>query len=644
MNKVKIRHSFVFKLSLYIVICLVITFLSVLVYNYYECKRIIVEGMKKNVEILATSTIREVGSFFNVAQQITEDISLTLENSKITEKELVGLLKDVVRNNYEIHGCTISFEPYSFDKTKYYFSPYFYRSTKGVAEFIDLGDEQYNYFKRSWYTTPKQSNKGVWSEPYLDEGSVDLLMVTRSEPFYRTINGKREFCGVIACDVHLNWLDKFVSDIKILDTGYVFILSSKGAYIEHKNKAYIRSRESIFSLAERRQDVKLKELGKKMSDSQAGFERYYSYTLDKECFVFYAPLKETGWSLGVVIPEDELFFDLNTVTLKLFIIGLVGYILTMTIIIVLSTKMSMPLRTLAGATHEIGEGDFSASLPAVFSTDEIGMLSHSFRSMQKNLVNYMSNLQETTAAKEKIDRELSIAHDIQQNLLPYKFPNLKQLDLYATIIPAKEVGGDLYDFFFIDEKHLCFAIGDVSGKGVPAALFMAVTKTLLRAKISLSMDPSKILNVMNEYLCRENEPCMFVTFFLGILNIETGFLEYCNAGHPPPLVHTANKGFYYFNTDDAHPPLGIMADVSYVGNRLKLLPEDIFFIYTDGVTEAMNIDYVQFSEEKLLDLLVQNKNETVVNIVNNVKSAVDRHVSGAVQSDDIAILIFKYNG
>ena len=346
----------------------------------------------------------------------------------------------------------------------------------------------------------------------------------------------------------------------------------------------------------------------------------------------------------MVIPENEIFYDLNTVTFKLFVIGVIGYMLTLVIIILLASRMTMPLRTLAGATYEIGEGNFNAQLPAISSIDEIGVLSRSFRIMQENLINYIANLQETTAAKEKIEKELSIAREIQQSLLPRNFPNLKQIDLYATLIPAEEVGGDLYDFFFIDEKHLCFAIGDVSGKGVPSALFMAVARTLLRAKISTTMDPAKVFNAMNEDLCRESESYMFVTFFLGILNIETGLLEYCNAGHIPPLVHTANKGFYYFHTENARPPLGIMADVNYVGGRLELLPEDIFFLYTDGVTEAMNIDDLQFSEEKLLDVLVRNRNETVSNIVNNVKIAVDKHVSGAVQSDDIAMLILKYNG
>lgn len=641
-NKIKIKHGFAFKLSLYIVTCVVVTFMVVLIYNYYVSRNTIMKNIEDNAKILATSTIREISKSLDGAKQIAEDISFVFEYSEFTEKELMGLLENIVRKDDKIYGSVVSFEPYKFDKNRYFFGPYFYKSN-GDVRYSDLGAEKYNYFKQDWYTTPKKLNKGVWSEPYFSK-SGGILMVTYSELFYKKINGKREFCGIVACDVDLNWLRKFITDIHIFKTGYVFILSAKGAYIEHKDKDYTCLKKDIFSLAAERRDAKLKELGERMTSNQKGFGEYYSYTLNKKCFISYEPLKEAGWSIGVVIPKDELLLGLNTVTLKLFIIGAIGYILTLVLIIFLANKITMPLRALASATYEIGEGDFNVKIPAISSADEIGVLSRSFHNMQDNLIKYIANLQETTAAKEKIEKELTIACEIQQSLLPHKFPDLKQIDLYATLIPAKEVGGDLYDFFFIDKKHLCFAIGDVSGKGVPAALFMAVTKTLLRAKINLTMNPAKVLDAMNEDLCKENESFMFVTFFLGVFDLETGVLEYCSAGHNPPLIHTENKGFYYFRTKEPYPPLGIMADINYTGDKIKLLPEDMIFLYTDGITEAMNIDDVQFSDEKLLDILTKNKNETVLNIVNNVKTAVEQHASGTMQSDDITMFILKYNG
>jgi len=642
MDKMKFWHRFAFKLSLYIITSIVIIFLIVLIYNYHISKDTIMKNIIKQSQYVASKANIEIAKILYACQQTPEVVSYILEYSEFTDVELLGLLRNILENNHNIYGSTIAFEPYMFNKTKYYFSPYFYR--EGVIKYVNLGSEAYNYFKWDWYTIPKRLNKGIWSEPYFDNGGGNIYMVTYSQPFYKNIDGKRVFSGVVTCDISLEWLGKLVSDIKIFDTGYVFVLSPKGIFIEYKGFKYYDLKQGIFSLAAIKKDNKLKHLAEKMTNNQTGFEEYYSYFLGKSCFIYYAPLKETGWSIGVVIPKEELFYDLNIVTFKLFIIGLIGYTLALALIIILANRMTIPLRTLANATYEIGQGDFDVKLPSISSKDEIGMLSHSFCIMQKNLIKYIANLQETTVAKEKIEKELSIAREIQQNLLPQKFPYLKQIDLYAALISAREVGGDIYDFFFIDEKHLCFAIGDVSGKGVPAALFMAVVKTLLRAKVSFIIDPAEIFNAMNNDLYKDNKSYMFVTFFLGILNIETGVLEYSNAGHNPPLIHTANKGFYYFHTENTGFPLGIAADVKYIGNKLQLLPEDIFFLYTDRVTEAMNVDNIQFSEEKLIDILDKNKDETVINIVNNVKLAIDQHAAGTIQSDDITMFVLKYNG
>jgi len=271
------------------------------------------------------------------------------------------------------------------------------------------------------------------------------------------------------------------------------------------------------------------------------------------------------------------------------------------------------------------------------------MLSSSFIKMQDSLIEYVTNLKETTAAKERIERELTIAKEIQQSLLPHKFPANNEFDMFAKLLPAKQVAGDLYDFFFIDSERLCFAIGDVSGKGVPAALFMAIAKTLLRSKTSLSSDTADVLNAMNKELSKESDTAMFVTFFMSILNIRTGELEYCSAGHNPPLIKQGDK-FTYLSSDDPFPPLGIIEDTQYKSYKITLRKNDIFCLYTDGITEAMSKDDVQFTDEKLLEIFEENKNQTVEHIADNILSSVAVHASAAEQSDDITILVLKYNG
>ena len=171
---------------------------------------------------------------------------------------------------------------------------------------------------------------------------------------------------------------------------------------------------------------------------------------------------------------------------------------------------------------------------------------------------------------------------------------------------------------------------------------MAIAKTLLRAKTTIGISPEQVLNAINVDICKENDSLMFITFFLGILNIETGFLRYCNAGHNPPLVHNSDEDFHYFHERKAQPPIGIIPDIAYIGNSVLLLPGDIFFLYTDGITEAINIDEVQFSEEKLQKILKQNKRETVANMINKIKAEVDLHSAGTLQSDDITMLAIRY--
>ena len=190
---------------------------------------------------------------------------------------------------------------------------------------------------------------------------------------------------------------------------------------------------------------------------------------------------------------------------------------------------------MARATEEIATGNLDIELPALRSKDEVGRLADSFSHMKNSLKQYIKELTETTAAKERIESELKVAHDIQMSLLPKLFPERKEFDIYATLEPAREVGGDLYDFSLLEEDRLFFLVGDVSGKGVPAALFMAVAKTLLNRLAERCTDPSLVLTQVNKELCRENESSMFVTLFCGLLDFKTGDLLFSNAGHNPPL-------------------------------------------------------------------------------------------------------------
>src|SRR5262249_8031612 len=293
---------------------------------------------------------------------------------------------------------------------------------------------------------------------------------------------------------------------------------------------------------------------------------------------------------------------------------------------------SQPLNRLTAHVQQLAAHDFSTPVTgqaeiaqlAQNSKDEIGELAGSFLSMERALQQSIENLKATTAAKERIESELKIARDIQMSILPRifpPFPKRSEFDLYATIEPAREVGGDFYDFFLVDDDRLCFAIGDVSGKGVPASLFMAVTKTLWRGTTPHNHHPAPALADLNNELCRDNESSMFVTIFYGILHIPTGELQYSNGGHNLPFL-LSRHGVVRPVENTGGMALGVMEDVTYRANTIALRAGEGLFLYTDGVTEAMDRAGNLFTELRLQECLQRANGSAATDVIRNALAAV----------------------
>jgi sigma-B regulation protein RsbU (phosphoserine phosphatase) len=266
--------------------------------------------------------------------------------------------------------------------------------------------------------------------------------------------------------------------------------------------------------------------------------------------------------------------------------------------------------------------------------------------MRTELRKNVKELMETTATKERIESELQIAHDIQMGILPKKFPpfpDRHEFEIYATVEPAKEVGGDLYDFFFVDDDHLCFAVGDVSGKGVPAALFMAVSKTLVKMEASKGIPAAEVLSRVNRQLAQDNPSLMFVTLFLGILNVHTGEVEYSSGGHDPPYVLSASGEIQPLELTDG-VMLGVTEDFNYQSKKNLLQKGETIFLYTDGVTEAKNPDDQLFSEARLQQILTRLSEKGTTDIIQSLRSEIEIFAEGTPQYDDITMLALKFNG
>jgi sigma-B regulation protein RsbU (phosphoserine phosphatase) len=306
--------------------------------------------------------------------------------------------------------------------------------------------------------------------------------------------------------------------------------------------------------------------------------------------------------------------------------------------------ISRPIANLTAMTRRIAGGDFTQRID-IPARNEIGVLAASFNEMTRRLNESIESLKETTAAKERIESELKIAHEIQMSMVPKTFPpfpDRREFDVFATLVPAREVGGDFYDFFFIDDDRLLFAIGDVSGKGVPAALFMAVVKTLLRATAGTAADPGDILRRLNDDLSRDNESCMFVTLFCGILHVGTGEIDYSNGGHNLPF-HLHGRGLTPLDNPGGGA-LGVAENGVYPSARLRLGPEESLFLYTDGLTEAMDAAGELFSDERLEQLLRRTRAPGPRQLLGLVVEEVNAFSAGAPQADDITGLVLRYAG
>ncbi|MGR8981449.1 MAG: SpoIIE family protein phosphatase [Gammaproteobacteria bacterium] len=635
------KNSIAVRLVLVITLFSTVIFAVTLGYNYYRSRIILQKELESKARNLAMSLVYRVETQLTAVAKVTEGLARSLEASKHTEQELLSLMRTTVEDNPEIYGSAVAFEPYAFSKKSRLYAPYYYRKKEKIAfERLENSYRHLPYLYWDWYQIPRELGQLEWSEPFFDEGAGNILMSTCAIPFYKEINGRKQLQGIVTADVSLEALTELISSVKILRTGYAALLSRNGMILTHPMKDAIMN-ETFFSIAEARQDPWMRELGRKMIRGESGFVLYKSL-VGFASWMYYTPIPSTGWTLAVLFPEKELMENVRKLSMTMAAMGFVGILLLTLAVISIARAIIKPLRSLTAATDEIASGNFDVALPAARSNDEVGVLTHDFQLMKESLKEYIKNLTETTAAKERIQSELNVATDIQASLLPRifpPFPDHSEFDIYASMVPAKEVGGDFYDFFFIDEKNLCFLIADVSGKGVPAALYMMVAKTLLKTEGQRLREPDKILFSVNNILASDNESCMFTTVFCAIADVTTGEVRFANAGHNPPLIIDSQGARYL--TPNPGLMLGVMAERAFVTERLTLEPDGALFLYTDGVTEAQNTEDALYGEERLLKALQTAPHGDVAGMIHYIGSEVALHADGASQSDDITMLAIK---
>ncbi len=639
----RVKTRLGFKLAAWIITATALIFLAGLWVNYHSLKTRLILMEKDIAKEMAQASVYRMEMTLRAVQEIAEGLAVVLEKNPDIRSELITTMQILLKDNPDIYGLGVALEPYVLDSDTEYYAPYFYRRGNDI-ELTFLGYNAYGYQNWNWYLNPQKLQRPVWSEPYNDERGGDFVKSTYSVPIYRAGNSEKEFIGVVRVDVNLIRLQEIISDVKILQSGYAFLLSQEGYFVTLPRKESIM-KDSIFFLADIVEDPQVAEIGRAMLAGQEGIAPLKDFLSGRKSWIYYKPVPSTGWSLGVIFPEDELLGDLHALIKQLVFINLSGLILLLGLIVFLSRRITRPLSLLDEKVQAITQGNLDIELPEPSTHDEIGTLTLSFREMQAALKEYLADLAATTAAKERIESELKIAHAIQMSFLPKRFPPLTErnrVDIAAFLEPAREVGGDLYDYFMLDQR-LFFGIGVVSDKGVPAALFMAVTKTLMKGLAEVDLGPAEILQRVNAELARENEANMFATVFCGILDLPTGTLTYSNAGHNPPVLIRADHQPEWLPL----PPgvfLGTFEQARYQNQEIRLQPGDRLLLYTDGITEAADVDLELFDNDRLLMTVKNFKGHTVAELITEVMAAVKAFTKEAPQSDDITLLALQYKG
>lgn len=571
--------------GLLLIIVAVVTLEATSIIQYYFSQKGIKEEANQRAQSELEATELKIMDVVNQAEAAVRNSMWIAQWCLNVPDSLLRVTQRIVADNPVVKGSTVALVP-GYSKKYPLYSPYTAAKPDGSMESLSLATEEYNYPAQEWFTKPIELDGGYWSEPYFDEGGGNILMVTYSLPV-KDADGR--IAAVLTADISLDWLTEMVGSVHVYPTAFSMVISRAGQFMVCPAETLVM-KSSVQEFAGQMEDsAAIAQLNNAMLSGQSGSMEIRSQGLVHH--VFFAPVSRTGWSLSIVIPDEEIFGKLKSVGKRVMLLQILGILM---IILIL-------------------------------------------RSVARNQLKYKA----LNERKEKMQSELQIAHNIQMSMIPKifpAFPERKDLDMSAMLVPAKEVGGDLYDFFIRDE-HLFFCVGDVSGKGVPASLVMAVTRSLFRSLSNREKSPATIVTQMNDSMSDMNESNMFVTLFIGVLDMKTGHLDYCNAGHNAPVLFTDHISMLEV---EPNLPLGIIQDFQYKEQSVQLKNDDALFLYTDGVTEAENIHHELFGEERMEAVL--HTRRSAQEHLEAMRNAIAAFVGEAPQSDDITLLFIHYLG
>ena len=568
------------------------------------------------------------------------------DNLDSPESVMAAIEKEIKLNNYT-EGYYVAFEPGYFPQYEKWYEPYM-RNDEEHAR--NIGSPSHDYFKMDWYIRAKNEKNGFWTDPYFDDIGGKDNVCSFVMPLY---DSEDRLAGVCGADMSLKWL---VSQLQEIDAKsnhngllhfslgkdfsfHTFIINHEGIYIAHSEQERVLKDNVLRHV--RDEDKGVIQNMMQMKRGQA------SINIDGvQTIVFYAPLEPSNWSMAIAVPKMAILIP------ALLLIGFLLAIIVLGLLVVWLVcrsnirQIATPLSALANSANEVAKGNFEAPLPTIEYKDEVCKLRDSFATMQQSLMDYIKELKEKTTKETAINKELQLAKRLQTSIIPNQFPPFPErtdIDVYGMQKPAKMIGGDLFDYFIRDEK-LFFCIGDVSGKSISAALVMTVVHYVFRIISNHSDNPQLIVEHMNKYMAAENKTSMFCTFFLGVLDLKTHLVNYCNAGSELPIFISNEVSMLSVEHNLA---IGLLGDMEYKPGEIQLSPGDVLLLCTDGIKEATAQDEECFQTERMKASLQKVVDQGPAEASAYIKQLVDDvadFVGDAPQADDLTLLAIKING
>lgn len=489
----------------------------------------------------------------------------------------------------------------------------------------------YDFLNTDWYKMGKEADGPAFTEVYPDSFGRGLT-ISCITPVHAPDGS---VSGVLGMDIGITDLYDSILDLDIGIDISAFIVDENGNMI------------SADSQQDNGDGTRMLDLLNSDRERMESFSN--GIVVRDNMYYAFSTIESVGWKLCVRAPKSEVLQLADSIgqeivsSIIIFVIFFLIILVSVVIIVYeFSEDITMPIIKLTKDVAEISSGDLDHEAK-VYLNDEIGDLAGSFNEMALSLKDHISTMTRITAEKERVSTELGIAAKMQSDMLPKNFPERSDLEIFATMSPAKEMGGDFYDFFMIDGDHLGLVMADVSGKGIPAAMFMIVAKTLIKIRTTAPGSPSMMLRDINNTLCADNPSELFVTVWFGILTLSTGEIIYSNAGHEyPALMH--NNGEYELIEDDNMPPLATVEGLEFIDSTLKLHNGDRLFLYTDGVPEAKNADGQRFGTDKMLNILNRDKNAAPADLLKSMKEEVDAFTGEIDPFDDVTMMSILWKG